>query len=276
MGHARTLGIIFACLLCVRVAADDGTPRLEVEASAPAHGFDPLAPLFNVHQWTAVQSAVAQFGKEHPNARVQLLKSIAPTGTDGTGERLLYSVNLIVVESGRMLYSFVPLAAPQFDPQRTDLPFYMDDFGVDAGCPLELRDVTGDRVPEIIFHSGWMGVSDRKTDIHVLQYTAAGPTQFRNIRGDQFFESRWWRFRWLDLDGRTVAIVAEPVERSDEPGVGCHACPKFHRYRVYRWDQEKASFVLSETIPSTGKLHDEHEDPLRTDWAYIVAKLKKR
>jgi hypothetical protein len=238
MRHARRLGIIFACLLYVRVIAAEETPRPDTETLA--HGFEALAPLFDTHQWTAVQSALVRFGKEHPDARVQLLKSITPTGQDGIG-RLL---------------------------------FYMDDIGGDAGCPLELRDVTGDQVPEIIFHSGWMAASDHETDIHILQYVN-GPTKFRDIRGDHFFESWWWKFRWLDLDGRTVAIVAEPVERSEDPEVACHACPKFHKYRVSRWDQGKGSFVLSETIPSTGKLHADDEDPLTTDWLYIVAQLKK-
>ena len=123
-----------------------------------------------------------------------------------------YSVNLIVVENGHLLYSFAPLAVQRFDPGRTDPISYMDDFGVDAGCPLELRDVTGDEVPEIIFHSGWMAASDHETDIHVLQYTDT-PTKFRDIRAERFSESRWSKFLWLDLAGRTVAIVAEPMER---------------------------------------------------------------
>ncbi len=65
----------------------------------------------------------------------------------------------------------------------------MDDIGVDAGCPLELRDVTDDQVPEIIFHSGWMGASDHVTDIHVLQYTDGPTPRFRDIRANNFAES---------------------------------------------------------------------------------------
>ena len=34
--------------------------------------------------------------------------------------------------------------------------------------------------------------------------------------------------------------------------------------------------MLSETIPGTGTLHRDDENPLDTDWAYIVAKLRKR
>jgi hypothetical protein len=223
-------------MLCARVAAADQRPGPDAVTGSPfSGGFDPLAPLFDVHQWTAVQSAFVKFGKEHPDARVRLLKSIAPTGTDGTGARLLYSVNLIIVENGQLLYSFAPLAVPQYDPQRMDPIFYMDDIGVAAGCPLELRDVTGDQVPEIIFHAGWMAASTYATDIHVLQYTD-GPIKFRDIRADSFSESWWSKFRWLGLDGRTVAMVAEPVERSADPEVACHACPKFHKYRVYRWN----------------------------------------
>jgi len=157
-----------------------------------------------------------------------------------------------------------------------DEVFYMDDRGVKTGCPLELRDVTGDQVPEIIFHSGWAPADNSITQIHVLHYVANGSTNFRDIRANDFAESWWTRFRWLDVDGHTVAIVAEPVEPSAAPGVASHSSPKFHVYRVYRWDPTSERFMLSETVASTGKLHKSDEDPLQTDWAYIVAKLNKR
>jgi hypothetical protein len=273
---AQAVGFMVCTLLYTQIAAVAGeTPTAQTDTSASSSGMDPLAPVFDVQQWTIVQAAFSRFGKDGPDARVQLLKSIAPAGNDGVG-RPLYAVNLIVTQNGRLLYSFAPLTMPPLDQRQTVPGFYMDDRGIEAGCPLELRDVTGDQVPEIIFHSGSAGASDSQTDIHVLQYTHDAQMEFRDVRADHFFESWWWKFRWLDLNGRTVAIVAEPVERSEDPELTCHACPKFHKYRVYRWHQAKSSFVLSETIPSTGKLHRDDEDPLKTDWAYIVAKLKKQ
>jgi hypothetical protein len=279
MKHARTLAIIFACLLCTSVVAASETPGPDAETGGPlSHSFDPLAPLFDVHQWTAVQSTFVSFGTQHRGTRVQVLKSITPTGTDGTG-RLLYSVNLIVAEKGLLLYSFAPLAVPQFDAQRTDPVYYMDDIGVDAGCPLELRDVTGDQVPEIIFHAGYMGASDHATEIHVLQYTD-GPTdriRFRDIRADRFVDSWWTGVRFLNLDGRAFAVIAEPVDPPVAPGdFVSYGQPKFHKYLVYGWSRKTERFELLQTISHTRHLHDGAEAGFQADWSYIVATLKKR
>ena len=259
-------------MLCARGAAADETLGPEVTPASPVlGGVDPLAPLFDVHQWTGVQSTFLKFGKEHPSARVQLLKSISPTGTDGTG-RLLYSVNLIIVENGQLLYSFAPLAVPQFDTRRTDPIFYMDDIGVYAGCPLEQRDVTGDQIPEIIFHAGLMGASDHATDIHVVQYTDGPTPRFRDIRADKFAESWWTGVRFLDLGGRAFVVVAEPVDPPVAPGdFVSHGQPRFHKYLVYGWSSKTGRFELLQTISETRQLHDTAEAGFQADWDYIVS-----
>lgn len=280
MNPAQTLVIILACVLCARVAAADPTPGSEaVTGSRVSGGIDPLAPLFDVHQWTVVQSAFVKFSKEHPSARVQLLKSITPTGIDGTGGRLLYSVNLIVVENGQLLYSFAPLAVSQFDERRMGPVFYMDDSGVYAGCPLELRDVTGDQVPEIIFHAGWMAASDHRTVIHVLQYTDGSPDRirFRDIRLDRFVESWWNGVRFLNLDERAFVVVAEPVDPPVPPGdFVAHGQPRFHKYLVYGWSRKTERFELLQTIAATRRLHEEAEAGFQADWSLIVAAVRKQ
>lgn len=236
-------------------------------------GVDPLAPLLDPSQWTVVQSAGHQFAKDQPFMQVQLLKSLAATGNDGIG-RLMYSVNLVVGVDGRLLYSSAPMAVPRLDRSRSDAVYYMDDRGLAAGCPLELRDVTGDRVPEIIYRSGWAGASSSSTEIHVLQYSAAIPARFRDIRSNRFVESNWQHFRWLGVGNQTVAIVAVPIERTADPTLNCHSCPKFHEYPIYRWDNASSSFVVIETVPRTGGLHTDGEDPLQTDWEYILERLQ--
>ncbi len=265
-------------MLCARVAAADQTPGPQVVAASPvAGGVDPLAPLFDVHQWTGVQSTFAKFGKVHPSARVQVLKSIKPTGTDGTGERLLYSVNLIVVENGQLLYSFAPLAVPQFDTHRMDPVFYMDDVGVYAGGPLELRDVTGDQVPEVIFHAGWMAASDHATEIHVLQYSDGPPPRFRDIRADKFAESWWIGVRFLDLGRRACVVVAEPVDPPVAPDdIVSHGQPRFHKYLVYSWSRSTGRFEIRQTIPERRQLHDTAEAGLQADWDYVVSAVSKQ
>jgi hypothetical protein len=217
--------------------------------------------LYDSNQWAVVKSATASFGKTLPNASVVLLKSVEATGSSGSGESL-YSVNLVVSAQGRILYTFAPLTVPAFDARRLQPVFYMDDL-------LDLRDVTGDHIPEIIFHAGFRAATDWESEVHVIQYDKAGAT-FRDIRADGFVESSWWRFRWLGVKGGTLAVVAEPLEPSDQPGR-----PRLHRYLVYGWQAAAGRFALAEIIPSTQQLHRNDQDPFDKDWSYILGKVKK-
>jgi len=104
----------------------------------------------------------------------------------------------------------------------------------------------------------------------------AQPTYFRDIRADHFNESWWFNFGWLDIDGQLVAVVAEPVDPPVPEGeIGCHACPKFHKYLVYGWNAASGHFELRQTIPPTEKLHDGEDNPLKIDRSYIVAAVKE-
>ena len=249
---------------------------VSAELSIPeSPGADRSASIFDSGEWMVVQAVPAQFDNGGIHASVQLLKTIRPTGEDGVGGPL-YSVNLLITANGRLLYSFAPLAIPERDVHRVEPVYYLDRRGVERGCPLEVRDVTGDGTPEILFCSGYGGASDWVTEIHVLKYVRSDPSRFQDVRGTRFTESWWQRFRWLDRGGASLAIVAEPIERSSDAPVACHACPKLHRYAVYRWDEARGGFVLGQTIPSTGTLHRAGEDPFRTDWRYITSKLQGR
>lgn len=209
--------------------------RAALAAESPGTSVEPHG-IYDPSQWTVVKSATGNFGKSLPNAQLLLLRSIPVTGNDGIGRPL-------------------------------------DDLG-GADVMLDLRDVTGDHVPEIIFHSGWRAAAARQNVVHVLQYTKDGPTRFRDIRSDSFFDSNWYGLGWLDLDGRTFAVIAEPFDPPVPPDeIVCQECPRFYRYLVYRWSQSDARFELRQTIPSTGKLHD--EGPFWTNWSYIVAAVKK-
>jgi hypothetical protein len=165
---------------------------------------------------------------------------------------------------------------PQFDPRRTEPVFYMDDIGVHAGCPLELRDVTGDQVPEIIFHAGIMGASDYGTQIHVLQYTDGPTPRFRDIRADNFTESWWTGVRFLDLGAPAFVVVSEPVYPPVAPGdFVSHGQPKFHKYLVYGWSRTAERFELVQTIPETTQLHESADAGFQADWNEIVSAVRK-
>ena len=99
----------------------------------------------------------------------------------------------------------------------------------------------------------------------------AQPTYFRDIRADHSNESWWFNFGWLDIDGQLVAVVAEPVDPPVPEGeIGCHACPKFHKYLVYGWNAASGHFELRQTIPPTEKLHDGEDNPLKIASTVIV------
>lgn len=224
--------------------------------------------VYDPSQWTVVKSATANFGEALPKARVLLLKSVEATGRSGIGEPL-NAVNLVVASAGKVAYSFSPLVVPPQDHLRTDPVFQVDDV-------LDLRDLTGDRIPEIVFHAGFLGASDEDIEVHVLQFAKHSPVPFRDIRADTFVDSWWTGVRFLDLDGSGFAVVAEPVDPPVAPGdFVAHGQPRFHRYLVYRWNRKNGRFELRQTIPETRHLHESAWAGLQSDWSYIVATMRK-
>ncbi|HXQ24005.1 MAG TPA: hypothetical protein VN812_20155 [Candidatus Acidoferrales bacterium] len=230
----------------------------------------------DLREWTVIKSLTANLGAQLPHATVLLLKSVAEPGRKG-GVAPIPCVNLIVVAGERILYHYVPLAVPAPDDERPDSIFYWSD-------ELELRDVTGDGVPEIVFDSQiQQGMSSMSIDIHVLQYQPAksGPGTFRDIRRSNFVASEWIAFNWLDFKGQTLAILADPVDAPVPPGVDedtaldmhCHECARLRRYLVYQWDSKPRRFILRRIIPPSGALHS-----IDGGWwedGYIVKNLKR-
>jgi hypothetical protein len=72
----------------------------------------------------------------------------------------------------------------------------MDDY-------LELRNLTQDRVPQVLFHSGYRGASDGETFEHILAYDKS-KAAFADVAPELFYNSGTHGLRWLDLQGRTI------------------------------------------------------------------------
>ena len=218
---------------------------------------------YNAADWAVVKSRSATFLQPLGDVAVVLLKTKRPTQTRTT-EVPTHGVNLFVLkENGDLVYKFASLF-PLYDD--TGGNSYVDNV-------LDLRDVTGDGTPEIIFHSCSWGVSDFTEFVHVLQYHPGEKGQFRDISVDAFAEMRWQRLRWITFEGSTLALIADPIE-STEPGMGCRACPKFHQYLVYRWNNAEERFVRVTTIPHTDELHQEDADYIAQDLPHILEALK--
>ncbi len=75
MKLAKLLGVAMGYLVCV------AQPVWSV--CKPPGCVDPLAPVFDPEKWTVVQGAFVNLGRQHPDARVELLKSIDTSGQDG-------------------------------------------------------------------------------------------------------------------------------------------------------------------------------------------------
>jgi len=259
MKPARVVGPIASLFgFSLALAADsNGKPPPQVQ------------DIYKPSDWTVVKSVSANFGKTLPRAQVMLLKSVQATGSSGVGSSL-YAVNVIVAAAGKIVYTFFPPGVPTYDDHQTDPVFQVDDV-------LDLRDLTGDRVAEIVFHSGFLGASDQRVDVHVLQFMKDGPMRFRDIRADGFTESWWTGVRFLDCDGQAFAAVAQPVDPPVSPGdFVSHGQPRFHKYLVYGWRRKTGRFEVLQTIPHTKYLHADAEAGFDADWSYIVSAVSKQ
>jgi len=237
--------VLMGCFCCphVGVAADSGTT------------------LYEARRWIVMKSAAANFGQALPNAKVELLKTVEQASPEGSGEPL-YRVNVVVSQENRTIYEFTSLVFPSGQDGRHEPSYFMDDV-------LQLRDVTGDHIPEIIFHAGDRSASDFISDVHVLQYRPA-VGKFVDIRGPGFSESKWDRFQWLDFHGRALAIVADPIEPD-----AAHVSGKLHQYVVFGWNPKHQAFRVLFTIPSTHRVHVSGANPLALEEEYIVEKLEE-
>ncbi len=226
--------------------------------------------LYDAKQWTVIKSVSAHFGATLPKATVLLLRSVPVTGRDAV-DRPLHSANLVVIANRQIVYAFPPLTVAPSDS--TSPIFDIDD---SRHAFLELEDVTGDGLPEIIFHSGWRAASDWENVVHILHFVGSGPTRFRDIHREDFTDSWWHGVRFLKQDRRALAVVAEPVDPPVAPDdFVAHGQPRFHRYVVYRWDQKNQHFELQQRIPESGKLHDSAGEALDEDWRLISAAVNE-
>src|SRR3954465_5806562 len=97
---------------------------------------------FDQTRWELVKRISGRF-------EVLLLKSHEATGSSGLGDPM-YDVDVLVRQGGAVVYEY---RTPPHGPDSAEPGYFVDDV-------LEVRDVTGDGVPEVVFHTGFQGVSD--------------------------------------------------------------------------------------------------------------------
>jgi hypothetical protein len=192
--------------------------------------------LFDERCWGIVSSTETQIGSSTPT-KILFLESVYPTIRDGFG-RPRYAANLLLAEGRRVVYQFFP-TVPGWNSTKGKVLHYMIHEGVD------IRDVTGDGIPEILFYTEDPGISESAIDVHVVRLN---PRTHRFSEAFTFHISSWWeRLRWMAQAGHVYAIVAEGVDPAagdhDAPGA-CHSCPKPVTITAYEWDNGKNSFVV--------------------------------
>jgi hypothetical protein len=246
--------------------------RVAAAASANHGKIDPplarlkkqMQALVDRKEWIVEKVLPVDLGGDMKSSTAVLLRATRSTGSSGVGEPL-FAVDLLIVEAGtKIVYRFTSSAS---FPYHKDEVFFVDDL-------LDSRDVTGDGVDEVLFHSGSKGASDWSTREHVIR-RAPEDGGLWNVEEDSFVHS--WRrtFTWLESPGGTLAIVADDLDpaSSDDPHT-CHGCPKFYQYLVYRWEKTKKTFILWRSIQSE-KEFDGNVDPLKADLPFIREKLSK-
>src|SRR5882672_5379948 len=130
------------------------------EAAAESDRYDPAPPaerppiknsfrkpsedvlkLFDDSCWGIVSSTDRAIASSTP-VKILLLESVYPTSADGLGMPQ-YAVNILIARGGRVLYESFP-TVPLWDSTASKVVHYWDK-------AVDIRDVTGDGIPEILF-----------------------------------------------------------------------------------------------------------------------------
>jgi hypothetical protein len=209
--------------------------------------------------WNFRKRDHSMFGSKSVRSDVILLESVESTDSDGLGSPM-YDVELLVSQENKVIFDYMARRRGHDD-------FKMDDY-------LELRDVTNDGVPEVIFHSGSQGASDSYTAEHVLLFRRS-TNSFSDISRSFFFNSGTHGLCWMTIAGRTVAVVADRNWSNSVPLEDrCHYCASPFRYDIYRWNVQSNSFSLERHLYGK-KSYDDAGAALDGDRAFVEAALKR-
>ena len=210
---------------------------------------------FDESRWALVKSLEGDVDGDTILEKVILLKSKSQTGGGEFGDAPgpLYDADLIVLKDNRIIYDF--------SAEDDSVRFLMSQ-------ELELRDITGDNKPEIIFYSGTQRAANNWFDkAHILQ-NATGT--FVDIAPEKFYDSLFHRFTIANFDGENFPIVSDAVY--NDPERDCRMCVAFFKYQIYKWNGKKFDAYQ---ILNGQKLPSSWGDYLKSDLEYIHKNLKK-
>jgi hypothetical protein len=250
-----------ATLLCLCLALPFGLANAQADHGAETSTQDARSSVrYDWSSWTIVKQKTANFRAASGPANVILLKSVNTTG-DGGGGQPLNDVNLIIIQGGQLVYEYGKRGAQASKDDPDPTRFFVDDY-------LELRDVTGDGLPQVLFHTWFPGMSDHLMLEHVLRWKDSD-SAFTDIAPEPFSSSGTHGLRWFMFAGRPAVVVADrdwnPETPADER---CHYCPSPFQYDVYQWSKRASAFIVYRHLEGEKEYTDAGE-ALTGDWTMI-------
>jgi hypothetical protein len=155
-------------------------------------------------------------------------------------------VRLLIFHAGRILYDHT-------------MQFFMDEY-------LEIRDVTGEGSPQVLFHSGSQGASDSSTLEHILRYDKRNDS-VADVPPEEFFNSGTHGLRWLTVEGRAFLVIATRSSTATLEEL-CHYCSSRFQYDIFRWNNEKSAFTAYRRLQGE-KSYGQATEALSGDWEFI-------
>jgi len=216
--------------------------------------------LFDQGRWKSVKEVKAALPCCGATATILLLVSQKTTGYGGAGQPMR-DVDLIILVGGKTAYRFTNANPPEKNGSR----YFLDD-------SLDIRDVTGDGVPEVLFHSGTQGASGFHEIEHILRYDQSRET-YLDITTEPLHNASRHAVRWLTARKQEFAIVADENFKPSTPLTGrCHYCPSPFRYDVYVWSNQRNTFVVFRRVCGKAS-YTTPVEALTGDWPLIQAAI---
>jgi len=226
--------------------------------------------------WTQVSSVTGDIEGDGGIENIVLYRSTNPINygdyVSGNGSYANYNLKIVIQRNGETAYERQGPSnlVHEFDPSHF----------IFSSAKLELQDVTGDGVPEILFSSS-SRTQEAVSDLHVIHFDARKKT-FEDIRQKSFVTGSDWgpgAVRWLKINRSGVpvglAVASEGFNISDCVVVDFKGCAiksdKKFIYGIYAWDGNK--FIKTELYfkspsfrPAVGEEHIDLDLPSIEDF----------
>jgi hypothetical protein len=211
--------------------------------------------LYEADEWELLDVLPANMGRRLRGIRVLALRSRPDPTKEEYDQR--YRLDVLVVQGNDVLYRFSrdklnpPAGVGEAEALLVERGF------LDAR--MELKDVTNDGVPEVLFISGVYTGLNEVTLYHVIHCNGA-TRRCWDARHSGFITCRRQEFRWLEWRQRVVAVHARPV--CDET-CDFRYCAAPFEFVAYGWDAAKERFVVAKSLKTTERLTEDGIDANR-------------